>query len=417
MNGKRPGDRMAIVYIVERFPADTLNFVYNEIDVLEENGFTVAVYSLLPCAYCPAEAEKYLARTIAVKPVPIGRLFKALVHYALRKPAEVASLLTTFPFSNRHGFWRKMPRSYSHVVYGIYFAYLLRGQRSHIHAHFAHKAATAAYCAARLNGITFSFTAHGSATIHPPSRYSLEPKVRGAKFIIAISAYNKQKILEVCPDVSPDKIIVNRTGIRLADFEFVQRTGRVGNPPRIVCLASLYPIKNHECLLDACGILAQRGVPFHLDLVGKDDDGRWPGLLTRAERLGIADRVTFHGIADHGVVGKWLQQADLAVLTSHSEGVPVALMEAMAVGTPVIGPRVTGLPELVSEGRDGWLAAPAEPQEFADIMARVLTGLEDTLAVRVAARRKIEADFDMVTNARTLASVFRDRIPGGEKAR
>ncbi len=406
---------LELVYVVERFPADTLNFVYNEIDVLEEEDIRIHVYSLLPCEYCPDEARKYLERTTAVKPVPARRLLASLTHYAVRRPLTLVDLLVRFPLANRNGFWRKWPRSLSHVVYGIHFAHLLRDDRRHIHAHFAHKAATAAYCAARLNRTTFSFTAHGSATIHPPSRYSLEPKVRGAAFIIAISDYNKRKILEVCPDVPADRIVVNHTGVRLADFPF-EPGNHARTVKRILCLASLYPIKNHEGLLDACGLLRERGLPFRLDLVGKDDTGRWPGLRARAEKLGILPQVTYHGVADHTQVQAWLREADLVVLSSHSEGIPVALMEAMALGTPVVGPRVTGLPELVREGATGWLAAPGCPEELAAVFAKVIDGTAPVAEIRTAARRHIEAEFDMLANARTLAGVFRSRVAAAQSA-
>lgn len=401
-----------LVYVLERFPADTLNFVYNEIEVLDRAGFDISIYSLLPCEFCPADAEAFRERTVPVKPVSVGRLLKSLGYFLVRRPWALLTLFLTLPFDNRDGFVGKFPRTVSHVLFGVHFAWLQRNQKVHVHAHFAHKAATAAYCAAKLNGGTFSFTAHGSATIHRPSRYSLASKVRGAAFIIAVSEYNKRMILELCPDYPTDRIFVNRTGIVVEDFPFAPPGPRAGEAFRILCVASLYPIKNHETLIDACSHLAQQGLDFRLTLVGKDEAGRQELLENRAAAAGIAGKIDFHGLADHREVAGLLRSADLFVLTSHSEGIPVAMMEAMATGIPVLGPRVTGLPELVEENVSGWLAAPDQPREFAGIMAGLIVDPARGGAVLAPARKKIEEDFDMKANAERLAGIFGGMISG-----
>jgi glycosyltransferase involved in cell wall biosynthesis len=400
-----------LVYVLDRFPADTLNFVYNEIEVLDRAGFDISIYSLLPCEFCPAGAEAFRERTVPVKPVSAGRLMKSLLYYLVRSPLTLLALLVTLPFDNRDGFAGKFPRTISHVVFGVHFAWLQRKSKVHVHAHFALKAATAAYCAAKLNGSTFSFTAHGSATIHPPSRYSLPSKVRGAAFIIAVSQYNKRMIMELCPDYPADRIIVNRTGIVVEDFPFAPPARSLGETFRILCVASLYPIKNHEALIDACSHLEQQGLDFRLTLVGKDEGGRREFLENRAAARGIAGKIDFHGLADHGEVSGLLARADLFVLTSHSEGIPVAMMEAMATGIPVLGPRVTGLPELVEENVSGWLAAPDKPREFAGVMAGLIVDPDRGEAVRVTARKKIEEEFDMKANAEKLAGIFGEMLP------
>ncbi len=409
MTGKKSSGRR-LIYVIERFPANTLNFVYNEIRVLEEAGFEIEIWSLLPHEYCPEEARPYLERTRTLRPVPAGRLIASTLHYLFRRPLALLNLLLRVPFDNDSEKLNKGIKGVAHMIHGIAFARAIKGRPAHVHAHFAYKAATAALAAAKLNGQSFSFTAHGSATVHEPSRFSLRSKVRAADFIVAVSDYNKKVMMRLCPEIDDSKILVNRTGILLDDFPHKERTARREGPFRLLCTASLYAIKNHEGLIAACGILAERGIGFRLDLVGKDQDGRHALLEKMAGDLGIADRVHFLGLLDHGEIAGLLAEADLFVLTSHSEGIPVAVMEAMAGGTPVLAPRVTGLPELVTENTSGWLVDSSSPEAIADAMEFALTHPEARESAARAARKVVEAEYDMVANARKLAEIFEIRI-------
>jgi glycosyltransferase involved in cell wall biosynthesis len=128
-----------------------------------------------------------------------------------------------------------------------------------------------------------------------------------------------------------------------------------------------------------------------------------------AKELGIADRVRFLGVVDHGEVARRIEDAEVVVLFSHSEGVPVSLMEAMARGRPVVGPRVTGVAELVEDGVSGLLADPRDPAELADRLAELLADGGRASAMGAAGRARIEADYDMAANARRLAALFAAR--------
>ena len=403
---------LGLIYILERFPGGTLNFVYNEISSLEKLGLQVQVYSLLRSEFVPSDARQFQERTRNVRPVGLGKVLGAWLYYLLRRPGPLLSLLFSFPLDNRHHRRAKAVKTLGHLVYSVCFAYLIRDDRRHIHAHFAFKAATAAYVAARLNGNTFSFTAHGSATVMPTNRFSLRSKIRAARFVVAVSRYNKNIMQELCPGYPPERILVNRTGVLLDEFP-----PRPGLPaadgshvPRIICVATLYPVKNHEALVRALGLLRQEGVTVQLDLVGRDEVGIGSRLRTLAQELGVAPDIRFHGEVDHGGIRDLLLQADLAILTSHSEGVPVSLMEAMAVGVPVIGPRVTGVPELIEDGRSGLLIDPSDVLGIAAAIRSMVDGSRDTAAMAARARQTIEEDYDMAGNAAGLARYFQTEL-------
>ena len=398
----------SLIYVLDRFPADTLNFIYNEIAALEAAGFTIELYSLLPAANTPEEARPFLERTRNIRPFTARRLLAAWSHYLLRRPVELLRLL--FDVTSGAESPQKMVRSIGHLVVAVLFAHEVRGKRQHIHAHFAFKASTAALAASRLNGNNYSITAHGSAAIYPPERFHLGPKIRGARFVVAVSQFNRGRLLELFPDIAPERVVVNHCGIRLEQFPYAERRRDPGAVRSIVCLASLYPVKNHETLFAACALLAERGIRFRLDLIGKDDGGRRALLEALGGKLGIAGSVRFRGVVDHGEVARMLCESDCCVLTSHSEGIPVSLMEAMALGIPVLGPRVTGLAELIVEGESGFLASPGDPVEIADKLALLLgdEGLAGRLAA--AARRRIEERFDLAQNAGALAEIMDTRL-------
>lgn len=406
MTGSR--NRPRLIYVLDRFPAETLNFIYNEIDHLEAAGFGIDLVSLMPPIRCPAEAERFLARVRVIRPVALSALLRAWLHYLTRKPLTLLRLFITLPLDNdRPG---KGLRTLSHLCVALRVAWLLRDRREHLHAHFASKAALTARVCADLNGNSYSFTAHGSATVHPPNRLCLRSKIHGAAFIVAVSEFNRRALLSHCPDYAADRVIVNRTGIRLEQFPYREPSAEPASPANLLCVASLFPIKNHETLIDACALLAGRGLAFRLHLVGKDVDGRRALLASRAARRGIAASLVFHGVVDHAGVADHLAAADLCLLSSRSEGIPVALMEAMASGLPVLGPRITGLSELIREGEWGELADPGDPREFADKMEAMLRGGKARIERSRRARRHIEEQFDMAANTDRLAAEFDRRL-------
>ncbi|MBN2170749.1 MAG: glycosyltransferase [Candidatus Krumholzibacteriota bacterium] len=402
---KRPSDRR-LLYVLDRFPSYTLNFIYNEIRVLEEAGFRIALYSLLPATTCPAEARDYLARTCNVRPVPWRGFLRAWFHYLRRRPRRLLGMVLRLPLDNDRP--AQALRTLAHLGVAVYFAWLIRDHGEHLHAHFAHKAALAAHVASRLNGNSYSFTAHGSHTVYRAKRLCLRSKVRHAAFVLAVSEFNRRTLLSLYPDYPPGRVAVSRCGVLLDQYPFTERGPCTPGPSRLVCIASFYPIKNHETLLGAASLLASRGVDFRLDLVGGDAEDRRQRLTRLADQLGIGERVRFHGVVDHGEIARYLRAADLAVLASLSEGIPVSLMEAMALGTPVLGPRVTGLPELVEDGVTGLLADPRRTEEFAARIAEILadTGRAREMARR--ARRHIEMHYDMTANSRARAELFAD---------
>ncbi len=395
-----------LLYVLDRFPTDTVTFITNEMRAFAAAGIDFEIVSLLGAGPCPAAAREFLPRVRTLRPIPPGLALRAWLHYATRRPRALAGLLGT-AFEDAGP--AKALRNLAQLAVGVVFAYTVRDRPGHIHAHFAFKAATAGLCAKRLNGNGFSFTAHGSATVQPARRHSLRSKIRGADFVVAVSEYNRGVLRALCAELPPEHILLSRTGIRLADFPYQPRPPRREGPARILCVASLYAVKNHEGLLAACALLAGRGVDFRLELIGKDE-GRGRELAALAARLGIAEAVVWHGGVDHGEIARHLAAADLFVLASHSEGVPVSMMEAMAAGVPVVGPRVTGLPELVSEGESGLLADPARPEEFAAAMARLLGDPAAAAAMAARARARIEEAYDIEANARDLALHLRSQL-------
>jgi glycosyltransferase involved in cell wall biosynthesis len=273
----------------------------------------------------------------------------------------------------------------------------------HLHAHFATYPALSAWLCHRLTGVPYSFTAHAHDIFVDTS--FLARKLRDARFVVAISDYNRRVLREFGGERDTPVHVVH-CGIEPGAYGFRPRLPSAEGPVRALCVASLQEHKGHEVLLRALAG-ADELERLSVDLVG----GRDPRPLEAlARELGVEGRVRFLGGLPEQEVARLLGEADLFVLPSRvardgqMEGIPVALMEALASGLVVVASRLSGIPELVEDGRTGILAEPGDPASLRAALARALAG--DGLDP-AAGRATVERDFDVERTAARLAELFR----------
>jgi glycosyltransferase involved in cell wall biosynthesis len=280
-----------------------------------------------------------------------------------------------------------------------------RGIR-HVHAHFASYPALSAHIIHRLTGISYSFTAHAYDLYVDPSH--LPNKVSGATFIVTISEYNRFLLQPLAGEVTPVHVI--HCGVALPVRMPDARPGR----REIVCVARLEEKKGQRYLVEACGLLHRRDVSLHCTIVGGGP--AFDQLKTLVASGGLEDVIHLAGPQTAEKVQAYLAGADVFVLPSvvtrsgNAEGIPVALMEAMAAGVPVISTSTTGIPELVVDDETGLLVAPRDSAALAEAIERLLDDDELAERLRGAAFRKVGSEFEIEANARQIDRHLRDAI-------
>jgi colanic acid/amylovoran biosynthesis glycosyltransferase len=396
----RPGHaRKRIAYVMSRFPKLTETFVLYELLALAGRGHGVEVYPLLRVRKGPfhPEADRVTAEATYLPFLSIA-IVRSQLRYLRRSPRAYAAALGAVlrhTWGNPNFFLGGIaifPKA-------VHIASLLDDRVDHVHCHFANHPATAGYIVHRLTGIPFSFTAHGS-DLHVSQRM-LREKVRAAAFVVAISDYNRRFIVEVCGEEAACKIEVVRCGVDTSAFRPHEVRSACGSL-RILCVASLEEVKGHAHLLEACRILVAGGTPVTCTLVGT---GPCEPLLRRqVAGGGLEEVVRFVGPRTRPQVLELLRDADVAVVPSvetprgDREGIPIALMEAMSAGLPVVASDLSGIPELVEDDRTGLLVPPGDPS----MLAAALQRLADDRALRERlgreGRRAVLERFDLVRN-------------------
>ncbi|HZM00186.1 MAG TPA: glycosyltransferase, partial [Planctomycetota bacterium] len=287
-------------------------------------------------------------------------------------------------------------------------------QVDHIHVHFSTNPSDVALLCRELGGPSFSFTAH---RVEPgtPSCSGLGPKIAAASFVVAICEDGRRRLLEQARPADRGKIRIVRCAV---DAHFLVPTPAI--PPgsrRLVCVARLCPEKGHPVLLRAARLLVREGLRFELALVGDGPDR--PALELAAEQLGLGGRVFFLGWADRHAVREQLRASRALVLASFAEGLPVAIMEALAQRRPVVATAVNGVPELVEPGVCGWLVPPGSDVQLAAAMRAALTRPTselDAMGARGAAR--VAALHNPDAQARSIAELLLGaQARGGDGAR
>jgi len=395
-----------IAYLVSRFPHVSETFILRELNaVAAEPGIDVTLCSLFrPVDPTVHEAARgWLPRLR--RPSELAGV-RDLLGWGIRRPLRLLSTVATVArgYAGRPGL---LLRALATLPLAASHAEALRRERvEHVHAHYATYPALAAWVIWRLTGISYSFTAHAHDIY--VNRHFLARKLADAKFVVTISEYNR-RLLDRDRNGVATPIYVVRCGIEPARYRFSPRPSPDPGRVRVLCVASLQEYKGHRVLLDALA----RGGPeldrVELHLVG---DGYLRGVLERqVAQSGIGSRVHFHGSLSEDQVRELLERADLFVLPSavatdgQMDGLPVAAIEALACGLPVVSTELSGIPELVTDGVSGFLAKPGDACSLAGALERALSG-SDRLDME-SARALVEREYDVSANARRLARLLR----------
>jgi colanic acid/amylovoran biosynthesis glycosyltransferase len=276
----------------------------------------------------------------------------------------------------------------------------------HVHAAWLTTPATIAWVVRRMTGIPFSATAHQHDVF---AQNLVEAKVREATFVRVISARNAQHVREQLPAALRNRVVVGHLGVALPPAPVAPEP----RTPRILCSARLCMWKGHRYLLRALVLLRERGIPFACDLAG---DGELRAEVTAdVERLQLGDRVSMLGNVPHERLVARVNAGDWDILALAStekngehEGIPVAVMEAMAAALPVVVTKTGSLPELV-EPEFGAIVPQQDPVALADALEALLGDRDARLRCGRAGRERIRAEFETGATSRTLLSWIRER--------
>jgi colanic acid/amylovoran biosynthesis glycosyltransferase len=277
----------------------------------------------------------------------------------------------------------------------------------HLHSHFGWEQADMLAYWHRLTGLPFSLTLHAADIFVSPD--CLERRISGAAFVATISEYNRALLVKRL-GVAGENIHVVHCGVNLPAFPFT--AAPEAKPARIVSIGRMVPKKGFDVLLRALALLRTQGLAFEAALVG---DGPLRDELARlAATLGLADSVRFTGALEPQEAASRLGQAHILALACRTgpdgdmDGIPVVLMEAMALGRPVVSTRLSGIPELVTEGC-GLLAEPGDPYSLAHQLQRVLTDGELAARLALAGRRRVEQAFTLEGQAQRILELAAGR--------
>jgi len=292
-----------------------------------------------------------------------------------------------------------------------------------IHAHFAGWAPRARMLS-RLTDIPYTFTAHAHDIFAEGALTGeVVETMREASGIVVISEYNRRFLTKNVPGLGHSKMKVIHCGIKLDEFEPVlddeaMQIHKEGpEPDRILTVARFEPKKGLEHLIDAYGRLASEGIDFRAVMVG--DGPLRPGLVDRVKEAGLEDRVKLTGAVDDERLARLYRTSDVFALPcvtapdGDRDGIPVVLMEAMAMGIPVVSTEVSGIPELVDHGKNGLLVPEKDPEALADALELIMGDPGSQDAFGREGREKVERDFNIVHTVEELLenweSILRDR--------
>ncbi len=401
-----------LAYLISQYPAVSHTFILREIVELRRLGFTIRPASInapdRPAAQLTAAEQQEAEHTWYVKRQGIRGAMTALLASLFSQPTGLARGLAA---ALRLG-GLDLRKTLMNLAYFIEAAMLGRWMRReglrHLHVHFATPAAMVGLLVKTIFNLGFSFTVHGPDEFYDAPGYRLAEKLAAADFVICISHYARSQIMKLSPVAQWGKYEICRLGVD--PDRFAPRPTRPANAAfELLCVGRLTPAKGQAILLDALALLIASGFKVRLTFVGNGPDRS--ALEAQTERLALSDSVEFAGAVNQDSILDYYARADAFVLPSFAEGLPVVLMEAMAMELPCVTTHITGVPELIKNGLNGYLAAPSDVDGLAAAIGYLIDHPVQSRQIALAGRAKVLADYTLSTSVERLAAVFAKRLP------
>lgn len=402
--------RKKIAYIMSRFPKLSETFILREMSELERQGERVALYPLLVQqeAIIHAEAKAWIGRMQKLPLISLPIL--TANSRTLRKEPRMYSSLFVKTFWENRTFPKFLTRAMLLFPKAIGLADLMQQDGiTHIHAHYATHPAFVAWLINQMTGISFSVTVHAHDIF--VRQEMLATKLRSASFVVAISEYNRDFLARTIGEWVREKTHVIHCGIRPNRYAARPMPSQDDKRFEIISTGSLQPYKGFPYLIQACDLLRQKGLPFRCRIIGGGEERAALERMIASKQLN--EQVELLGPQSQDEVVRLLRTADCYVQPSiitpsgKMEGIPVALMEALACGLPVVATNISGIPELVRPDETGILVPPAEASALAHGLATICDHPEQANRLAENGQRLVQQEYNLRTNTEHLLRLFK----------
>ena len=361
---------MRVAYLVNQYPKISHTFIRREILALEKKGVEISRIAIRGHETEALDASDAIEfkKTRYILKASLAEMVACVAGTFLRSPVRFCrELLSTFKLGRRSD-----GGAFRHIAYFVEACVLKSWLResgvTHVHAHFGTNAATVAMLSKRLGGPTYSFTVHGPDEFDRPSRLALREKLGEAEFVVAISSFCRSQLFRWARLSDWDKVQIVRCALD-PDY-FVTEASRVTDKPKLLCVGRLSEEKGQLLVVRATRRLVEQGIDVQVILAG---DGPLRSQIENEIRLNRLENVIqIAGWVDNERVRELLLESRALLIASFAEGLPVVIMEAFALGKPVISTFVAGIPELVENDSNGWLIPAGDVELLAQAMRQAV---------------------------------------------
>ncbi len=403
----------SMAYLVSQYPTLSMIFVLREVLQLRKRGFRIDVASINDPDREPealtADERSESSRAFYVLAQGVSGALKAHLLALLSSPtAYMRGLALVFRLGGLDA--KRLFKN------GVYFTeslivgqWMQRVGQTHLHVHLGSQAATVGLFVKSVYGFGYSLTVHGPDEFYDALGQYLAEKIKAADFIVCISHFARSQLMKLSPHSEWSKLHVSRLGVDPAVFVPRWTLPAEGQMFEVLCVGRLTPAKGQHLLIDAIGMLHRRGLRVVLRLVGGGVDDA--SLKEQVQQQQLQDTVIFEGPINQDRIREFYARAHCFCIPSFAEGIPVVLMEAMAMGIPCVTTHITGIPELIVHGESGILVAPSDVQGLADALARLMSDPALCNGISVQGRKRVTAHYHLHENAEGLARLFSEQVP------